>query len=232
MSEPKEPKESDKNFLERWSRRKRDAERERAAVNEASAPTAETPRPGEPAVAAPEPVFDIKSLPPIESIGPTTDIRAFLKPGVPAALTREALRRVWIADPAIRNYIGPSENAWDFNDPTAMAGFGPLAPGEAERLLASLFPEPSEALPEAGSTTEQTREVAENPNASPEPAVAAPAEETVIADHASGEVTTDDVASKHLAEAEPANAAPQQQEPAQPRVFAHLRRGHGGALPE
>jgi hypothetical protein len=39
---------------------------------------------------------------------------------------RAAIRRAWIADPAIRDFVGLAENAWDFNDPNAMAGFGPL----------------------------------------------------------------------------------------------------------
>jgi hypothetical protein len=42
------------------------------------------------------------------------------------ALKSAALRRVWSLDPAIRDYIGPSEYAWDFNQPGSMAGFGPL----------------------------------------------------------------------------------------------------------
>jgi hypothetical protein len=70
--------------------------------------------------------FDVTKLPPIESITAETDIRAFLAPGVPLELTRAALRRAWAADPKIREFIGLSENAWDFNAPDAMAGFGPL----------------------------------------------------------------------------------------------------------
>ena len=31
-----------------------------------------------------------------------SDIRAYLAPGVPAELTRAALRRAWLADPTIR----------------------------------------------------------------------------------------------------------------------------------
>jgi Protein of unknown function (DUF3306) len=41
-------------------------------------------------------------------------------------LTRAALRRVWSADPKIRDFVGLSENSWDFNDPDAIAGFGRL----------------------------------------------------------------------------------------------------------
>jgi hypothetical protein len=71
-------------------------------------------------------VLDLTKLPPVESITAATDIRPFLARGVPPELTRAALRRAWAADPAIRDFIGLAENAWDFNAPDAMEGFGPL----------------------------------------------------------------------------------------------------------
>ena len=74
----------------------------------------------------PKSAFDPATLPPIESITADSDIRAFLQSGVPADLTKAALRRVWTTDPAIRDFIGIAENQWDFTDPTAMPGFGPL----------------------------------------------------------------------------------------------------------
>jgi hypothetical protein len=54
-----------------------------------------------------------------------------LRKGVPADLTRAALRRAWASDPAIRDFIGIAENQWDFNDPNGIPGFGPLAPMES-----------------------------------------------------------------------------------------------------
>jgi hypothetical protein len=80
---------------------------------------------------------DLSSLPPIESITGATDVTAFLRKGIPAELSRAALRRAWAADPAIRDFIGLAENAWDFNDPNAMPGFGPLDCSE-EQLAALL----------------------------------------------------------------------------------------------
>jgi hypothetical protein len=71
-------------------------------------------------------------LPPIELIDGGTDITAFLRRGIPQELSRAALRRAWTADPAIRDFVGLAENAWDFNDPNAMPGFGPLDCSEAE----------------------------------------------------------------------------------------------------
>lgn len=83
----------------------------------------------EPAAVGPDanPVLNpVLQLPPIESIVAESDVRAFLAPGVPAELTRAALRRAWSTDPKIRDFIGLSENSWDFNDPGAIPGFGPL----------------------------------------------------------------------------------------------------------
>ena len=66
------------------------------------------------------------SLPSIDAITADTDIIAFLQSGVPAELTRAALRGAWTSDPAIRDFIGVAENQWDFNDPNGIPGFGPL----------------------------------------------------------------------------------------------------------
>jgi hypothetical protein len=88
--------------------------------------THEPALPPGPAEGSPKPEPDLSSMPPIDSIGAATDITAFLRKGVPRELSRAALRRAWTADPAIRDFVGLAENAWDFNDPNAMPGFGPL----------------------------------------------------------------------------------------------------------
>jgi hypothetical protein len=125
------------NFVLRWSRLKRELENERKAEPTESAPSSdalETSAGGEDEAAAASPGagapasqnFDPASLPPIESITAGTDIRSFLRSEVPATLTRAALRRAWVSEPAIRDFIGIAENQWDFTDPTAIPGFGPL----------------------------------------------------------------------------------------------------------
>jgi hypothetical protein len=81
-------------------------------------------------------VFDAPRLPSIESIGAGSDIRPFLAPGVPAHLMRAALRRAWSTDPAIRDFIGLSENSWDFNGPDGVPGFGSLTTDGPGQLLA------------------------------------------------------------------------------------------------
>ena len=147
-------------FLERWSRKKIEAERDGTAPAEAGAKP-ETP-PGAtgvskadaapearpqgddkpPVKAAPEAEFDLASLPSLDSITAATDIRGFLAPGIPKELARAALRRAWAADPAIRNFVGLAENDWDFTDPNAMPGFGALPEGyDVKKLVAQIFGE-------------------------------------------------------------------------------------------
>jgi hypothetical protein len=85
------------------------------------------------------PVSDLRDLIPLEAIGAETDIRAFLAAGVPSELTRAALRRAWLSDPKIRNFVGLADYDWDFNTPGSMGGFGMLeASDEIEREPARL----------------------------------------------------------------------------------------------
>ncbi len=133
---------SDEEFLARWSRRKHE---ERAGAK----PDVEVPAPSDLRGAAErrptpvageadaEPKPDLASLPPIDSITAATDITVFLRKGIPQELAHAALRRAWSADPAIRDFVGLAESAWDFNDPNAMHGFGPLDLSETD--LAALI---------------------------------------------------------------------------------------------
>jgi hypothetical protein len=105
-------------FLSRWLRLKRESE--------AALPAAEAPSPA---------AFDPARLPPIETIVADSDIQQFLREGVPAELTRAALRSAWTADPAIRDFVGIAENQWNINDHACIPGFGPL---EAADYLAAL----------------------------------------------------------------------------------------------
>ena len=74
------------------------------------------------------------NLPPLQSITADTDIRSFLESNVPLGLAKAALRRAWVTDPAIRDFIGIAESQWDFNDPSAMPGFGPLRADDVRDL--------------------------------------------------------------------------------------------------
>lgn len=108
-------------FLQRWARRKQEAAQNAPA--EPNEPLMDVP------ANAPNPdglPFDPASLPSLESITADSDIRGFFAPGVPPELTRAALRRVWVTDPKIRDFVGLADYDWDFNAANAAAGFGPL----------------------------------------------------------------------------------------------------------
>lgn len=193
---------ADEGFLARWSRRKRDASGTRG---EAPKP-ATTPPPAPAAGAPPTDAAPAEStLPPLGAIGTKDELRRFLAPDVPPALAQAALRQAWSADPAIRDFIGLSENSWDFTAPEGIPGFGALAPEDARRLLAqAAAPVPDHAEPareEAASATEG------GADASPDASLPAPSP------------TGDD-------------AGPAQDEGKGGPVPPPRRHRHGGALPE
>jgi hypothetical protein len=143
MSEPE-------NFLARWSRRKQEAERPVATPEDARREEggAAEPTTSPDSTTAPEsiakksePPLDLSTLPPIDSIDAATDVRVFLQKGVPADLTRAALRRAWAADPNIRDFIEVAENQWDFATGSNLPGFGTLNLPEdvRRRLVAEIF---------------------------------------------------------------------------------------------
>ena len=172
------------------------------------------------------PAVDLSALPPIESITASTDIRPFLAPGVPAELTRAALRRVWVTDPKIRDFIGIAENQWDFTADNAIPGFGPLSPlDDVRRLVAQVMGERT-AAPEARVPEPEGHLLQDHDN----PAVSA-------AD-CSIEHAVPDVSARPHQDANPdgavgrvekeADVAAQQDIAATPPA----KRSHGGALPE
>lgn len=200
---------TEEEFLARWSRRKR--------ASKSDAPPAETAKPaGGDSVPSPgaeaEPDVDLGSLPPIDAITAATDVTAFLRKGVPQELMHMALRRAWSADPAIRDFIGLAENAWDFNDPKAMPGFGPLDCSQAElaawvdRIVGGLR-NAAEALPDTPTASQESSDL---PSADV-------VHSALLAEEPAQAVITETSAS----------VAPQ------PTTEAHevRRRTHGGALP-
>lgn len=191
----------DEPFLTRWSRRKREAavrlpEPQKPAAGEAQA----VPPAPEPPVTAELP------LPPIESIQAATDLQPFLASTVPAELTRAALRRAWIADPAIRDFVGLSENAWDFTASDGVPGFGALTVDDVRKLVAEMT-KPAEA---AESERRDT------------PAATEPVPDTASSADSSPDLPPD--SAEPSAPTRPDRAAPETN-PAAPA------RRHGGALP-
>ena len=220
----------DESFLARWARRKRGA-----------APTARgQPKPentpdgaaSEAAAASVAPeetlsLFDPASLPPIETIGAGSDIRPFLAAGVPADLARAALRLAWSADPAIRDFIGLSENSWDFNAPGGVPGFGSLTAEDARRLPARVTgeKEASDTAPPAAErlSEDQTSAPASGPDLRTPGSVP---DQTKLGDN------TDADHPNPMPSAETSNIAVRHEMDEREARPPLPRRRHGGALPD
>jgi len=217
---------SDEQFLARWSRCKQEAKADHAERAPEKGAEAHESEPSNRAAA--EPVVseaERSNLPPIESIDANTDITAFLHKGIPQEVSRAALRRAWSADPAIRDFVGLAENAWDFNDPNAMAGFGPLD-YSAEQIDALVRRIVHGVLKTADSPPNPLGETAEDA------ARSAHAEPGAQSSNA-GKATTDPRPSDVPAElpSKPAASQPAAASVASEETFL-LRRTHGGALPQ
>jgi hypothetical protein len=135
-------------FLRRWSERKLAAQAE--SQQPAPAETIEEAEAAEP--------FDPATLPSIDSLTADSDYTAFLRPGVPAALTNAALRQAWLSDPLISTFKEMADYDWDFNAP----GYGALRPTDDVQALLSRVINRPEPEPEPEPKPEQ------EPKAAPE----------------------------------------------------------------
>jgi hypothetical protein len=221
---------SDENFINRWSRRKREAADESVQSKKTDPaqtinPPGEEPElssrlPAEPSANA----FDVSSLPSIESISAGTDITAFLQAGVPSALRRAALRRAWEADPAIRDFVGLNENYWnDVAGAAAAPGFGDLDPSvDVKRMVSELFGDstPEQAETEAPPASPASADTSERSAVQTGEAhlVRGPEPSTAEVHPQSAEAPTTEIAAVHNQRDEPSERS--------------AGRRHGSALPE
>jgi Protein of unknown function (DUF3306) len=249
------------NFLTRWSRRKRQVadesaappsdERERGAADalptERAADAAPPARPQAVETNATEPAFDLSKLPPVESITAETDIRAFLAPGVPADVRLAALRRAWVADPKVRDFVGLADYDFDFHTPGAIPGFGPLEMTDELRREVVRIVSAWQPAPEADGPAAAEEPVAAAPaDASPAQPVAAIEEINTPSSSKESAATPDPgagtdqpapdqdevIAAEETEQRNKVSAASQQQH-SQPEDLQTLaRRGHGRALPK
>jgi hypothetical protein len=147
-------------FLSRWSKRKQEVARE-----EASRPGAERqdatelrseasldgegrsqtqPHPDggdDPDSITPE---ELAALPPLEEVTDPAGFAPYLRKGVPLLLRNAAMRRMWMLNPVIRDYVDPAvDYAFDWNTPGGVLGNGPLEAGfdakaAAERVFSRM----------------------------------------------------------------------------------------------
>lgn len=252
------------DFLSRWSRRKRDVVKESGPEEETKQPPAAASVPPTADEAAPaqaadvsestddqdkkekekdEPAFDLSKLPDLDSITAETDIRPFMAAGVPPGLRQAALRQVWVADPAIRDFIGIAENQWDFTPGGNAPGFDFSPPvGDVARMVADIFGGGSKKLPPELVEPEDKSALPEDPKSvrlsddAPEP----------VADQlpVKNPVEDRDASAASVANAVPSTdastAAVQEQDVALQKkdleeneiVRVGARRSHGGAMPK
>ncbi len=168
---------SGEGFLGRWSRLKGGA---RPVEPVEPAPAAAVP-------AAPtdeaEIAAKIAKLPRIEDLNPFSDFRQFLQSWVPQPLQQAALRRLWLIDPAIRDFVGPARDySFNYNIPGDAPGYGAIGPwddvaGQVARLFRDATPpEPPtlvQAPPAAGEAPDEPED------APPVEELAAPADNNV-----------------------------------------------------
>lgn len=112
----------DDDFLSRWSRRKRGEFPEQVAPPE---PSGDEPSGDEPSVegAPPEDEGDpevIAQLPDIAGMDDSSDFSVFLKTGVPEALRRRALRKLWRVNPVLANLDGLNDYDEDYTQMSAL----------------------------------------------------------------------------------------------------------------
>jgi len=225
---------SGEGFLDRWSRRKRAAATREAEVATAEADarerpeapppseTAETPPPPDDAALTEE---ELAALPPVEEIDADTDLRQYLRKGVPRALRNAALRRKWLLNAAIRDHRDIAvDYAWDWNVPGGVPGDGgPLdrdtVARMAERLLAP--PEPAGPPPQTSSDSRHRAAAPQD--------VASDSAANAVAPAPAGDAPPPP--GGQPAEDSPFAAPPQTEKRAGPARDAAPRRRHGGAAP-
>lgn len=220
----------DSGFLARWSQRKAEARRQPADAAPA-APAAPSPA----TAGEPEPQLDLTTLPPIETLTAESDFAPFLVRGIPDALRQQALRRLWLVEPSVRDYVPLVEYNWDFTAP----GYGDLLPSDdVQKLLKHILSEKEDAAPGTDSATAPDAAAVDAATLPPpgnvagnvagNPAVPAPAAVRLSTPPAAA-----------LQSAVPADPASTGESPAAGRVAdaadsgmaPRLPRRHGGALP-
>lgn len=182
---------SDDSFVGRWARRKQSARARPAAPRPDRAQDLAAATEGaEPATAdAAESNDLVAALPDIDTLTEESDFTVFLQEGVPEALRRKALRRLWRLNPVFANLDGLNDYDEDFTLATSalqgaiktvyQVGKGMADSEDAE---AEAAPPPADAeAPEAAdqapasAAAELAIEPSESLEPAPEPPAVAPA---------------------------------------------------------
>ncbi len=219
MSPADDPRDNG-GFLSRWARRKHEA---KVATRAEPGPEAAPSQP--PAVQNVQPVqpqADERELPlpSLDDIVPGADVSRFFASHVPESLRTAALRKLWVTDPQIRDFIEMAENQWDFNNPDSIAGWSSkLDAADVKAMAARILnfgnpPEQraeAEAEPPSSEPAEPPTAIGKNPESPTNP----------------GGSTVPAEASEEAPEAHVA----MQNNTLDSSVYAVTRKRHGGAMP-
>ena len=235
----------DEPFLSRWSRLKRRPEAESKA--ERAAPPAErdkdrpasAPEKREAAtIAEPDkPALDLSTLPNIEELTADSDFTVFLDARVPSGVRQAALRRAWVLDPRIRDFIEVADWQYNWNVPGGAPGYGPLPQGTnvAELLAQVVGAVPRKAATTSADTPTEYDKLSQiEGEAAPrdEPAEPGGGAERSDADFPTDQgIARERRAVEASAEASCDHAVAEDPDPALDEASQGRRRRHGGALP-
>jgi hypothetical protein len=141
-------------FISRWSRRKREVEREPA--DRPAGPDAIGSAPAQQEMSEAERQRIVDELPDVESLSEESDFAAFMREGVPDELRQRALRRLWRLNPVFANLDGLNDYDLDYTDAATVVknlksawqvGRGYLSPEDESEAAA---PAGTEEKPEGG----------------------------------------------------------------------------------
>jgi hypothetical protein len=229
----------DSNFLSRWSRLKRGAERKWPAdpaphsgvkgAGNLDVPSTTQIAGNDSPLVAELPPEELAKLPSIEDFTVETDLAPFLRQGIPSGLRNAALRKMWALDPAIRDRVGDAlDYAYDWNSPGGVPGAGPLlATDDVQAMLRSIAGGAEAEPSNAAKTEEVSGTIAEASPAEPHLSSNPPARKAVATSEA-GNVP----APTSMADPDSPDRAATSAElrPAKQEAVAQARR-HGGAKP-
>ncbi|MGL4242452.1 MAG: DUF3306 domain-containing protein [Beijerinckiaceae bacterium] len=206
-------------FLNRWARRKQEAQQRDAVA---------APEPADEPTLAPHDDGDAAAvelpLPSLEDIVPGADVSAFFQKHVPEALRTAALRKLWVTDPAIRDFIEMADYQWDFNNPDAIPGWSSsVGDFDVQALVRKVLGEDRDTAA-VREPALQTAVIGPQEDEQPTADTIREATETP-SDFLTADVSTSvdaNAASTHVA---------MQKTPDDSGVYVSARKRHGGALP-
>lgn len=213
MSRPDDTKPVVGNFLDRWAKRKQAVQHEQAIAQ----PLVETPPSN-----LPSENDESLPLPSLDDILPGRDVSAFFQKHVPEALRAAALRKVWMTDPDIRDFIEMADYQLDYANPDSIPGWSSSIEGiDLKGMVEKIFnnaPKIDADLPEIA--IDSPRIATEPQNEAPQPV--------------NGHSTLVKDADMPLGQADPVDQTGNgavQNKPDESVVYETARKRHGSALP-